>query len=84
MLNSSFNGRLCDRNSGDSMLSDLIRFGDNYDELKTSAFLQSCANKFTNKMLLYKTMAYLQRPKYQEILANALPYFRQRNSCHCR
>ncbi|MEH1770365.1 hypothetical protein [Nostoc sp.] len=32
MPNSSFNGRLCDRNSGDSMLSDLIRFGDNYSK----------------------------------------------------
>ncbi|MEH2054930.1 MAG: hypothetical protein V7K97_01865 [Nostoc sp.] len=78
MPSSYFNGRLC-RNSGDSMLSDLIRFGDIYDELKTSAFLQSCASKITNKMLLYKTMAYLQCPKYQEILANALPYFRQSN-----
>ncbi|MEH2061667.1 MAG: hypothetical protein V7K50_05235 [Nostoc sp.] len=79
MHSSSFNGRLCDRNSGDSMLSDLIPFGDIYDELKTSAFLQSYASKITNKMLLYKTMAYLQFPKYQEILANALPYFRQSN-----
>ncbi|MEH2284640.1 MAG: hypothetical protein V7K90_25515 [Nostoc sp.] len=52
MPSSSFNGRLCDRNSSDSMLSDLIRFGDVYDEIKTSAFLQFCASKITNKMLL--------------------------------
>jgi hypothetical protein len=61
--------------SSDSMLSDLSQFGDVYDEFKTSAFLQSYASKLTNKMLLYKTMAYLQRLKYQEILVNALPYF---------
>ncbi|MEH2288088.1 hypothetical protein [Nostoc sp.] len=61
--------------SGDSMLSDLNQFGDVYDEFQTSAFLQSYASKLTNKMLLYKTMAYLQCLKYQEILTNALPYF---------
>ncbi|MEH2151576.1 hypothetical protein [Nostoc sp.] len=57
------------------MLSDLSQFGDVYDDFQTSAFLQSCASKLTNKMLLYKTMAYLQCFKYQEILVNALPYF---------
>ncbi|WP_334843660.1 hypothetical protein [Nostoc sp.] len=61
--------------SSDSMLSDLSQFGDVYDEFQTSAFFQSCISILTNKMLLYKTMAYLQCLKYQEILANALPYF---------
>ncbi|MFN6477093.1 MAG: hypothetical protein RMZ95_012620 [Nostoc sp. DedQUE07] len=61
--------------SSDSMLSDLSQFGDVYDELQTSAFLQFCISILASKMLLYKTMAYLQCLKYQEILVNALPYF---------
>ncbi|MEH2083793.1 MAG: hypothetical protein V7K89_28645 [Nostoc sp.] len=61
--------------SGDLMLSDLSQFGDIYDEFQTSAFSQSYASKLTNKMLLYKIMAYLKCLKYQEILTNALPYF---------
>ena len=48
-------------------------------QLKTLAFLQYYTSKITNKMLLYKTMACLQCPKYQERLANAVPYFRPRN-----
>nr|MDZ8061069.1 hypothetical protein [Nostoc sp. EkiNYC01] len=42
--------------SGDSMLSDLSKFGDVYNnlasELKISGFLQFSASKITNKMLL--------------------------------
>ncbi|MBD0389498.1 MAG: hypothetical protein ICV54_24095 [Nostoc sp. C3-bin3] len=48
-------------------------------QLKTSAFWQLLWQQNYQQNVTLENYGFLTIPKYQEILANAIPYFRPRN-----